>query len=90
MDYSIPQSQIVEIQQATDIVELISNYIPLKKAGANYRALCPFHEEKTPSFTVNPTKQIFHCFGCHKGGNVYGFVMAYEKLRPRREHDVSV
>ncbi len=80
MDRFIPHSQIVEIQQATDIVELISNYIPLKKAGANYRALCPFHEEKTASFSVNATKQIFHCFGCHKGGNVYGFVMAYEKV----------
>ena len=80
MDRFIPHSQIVEIQQATDIVELISNYIPLKKAGANYRALCPFHEEKTASFSVNAAKQIFHCFGCHKGGNVYGFVMAYEKV----------
>jgi DNA primase len=80
MDRLIPHSQIVEIQQATDIVELISSYIPLKKAGANYKALCPFHEEKTASFSVNATKQIFHCFGCHKGGNVYGFVMAYDKV----------
>ena len=80
MDRFIPHSQIVEIQQATDIVELISSYIPLKKAGVNYKALCPFHEEKTASFSVNATKQIFHCFGCHKGGNVYGFVMAYEKV----------
>ncbi|MDI6733775.1 MAG: DNA primase [Planctomycetota bacterium] len=80
MEHFIPHSQIVEIQQATDIVELISDYIPLKKTGQNYRALCPFHEEKTPSFTVNPNKQIFHCFGCHKGGNVFSFVMAYEKV----------
>ena len=80
MDYRISQSQIAEIQQATDIVELINSYIPLKKAGANYRALCPFHEEKTASFSVNPAKQIFHCFGCHKGGNVFGFVMAFEKV----------
>jgi DNA primase len=80
MDHFIPHSQIVEIQQAIDIVELISDYIPLKKTGANYRTLCPFHEEKTPSFTVNPNKQIFHCFGCHKGGNAFSFIMAYEKV----------
>lgn len=80
MDHFIPHSQIVEIQQAIDIVELISDYIPLKKTGANYRTLCPFHEEKTPSFTVNPNKQIFHCFGCHKGGNIFSFIMAHEKV----------
>jgi DNA primase len=80
MERFIPHSQIVEVQQLTDIVELIGGYLPLKKAGANYRTLCPFHEEKTPSFTVNPQKQIFHCFGCHKGGNVFTFVTAYEKV----------
>jgi len=76
----IPEEKVKEIQKATDIVELISNYIPLKKAGANYKALCPFHDEKTPSLIVNPEKQIYHCFGCHKGGNVFSWMMNYEKV----------
>ena len=54
--------------------------MPLKKAGANFTALCPFHKEKTPSFNVNPHKQIFHCFGCHKGGDVFTFVKEYENI----------
>ncbi|MDB6130190.1 MAG: dnaG, partial [Verrucomicrobiales bacterium] len=58
----------------------IGSYIPLKRAGLNFVALCPFHKEKSPSFNVNPSKQIFHCFGCHKGGNVITFVMEYESL----------
>ena len=76
----ILEDQVLEVQQATDIVELISEYIPLKKTGANYKALCPFHDEKTPSFTVSPDKQIYHCFGCHKGGNIFSFLMAFEKV----------
>ena len=68
------------IRAASDIVEIIGGYIPLKKAGMNFTALCPFHKEKTPSFNVNPHKQIFHCFGCGKGGDVFRFVMEYESI----------
>ena len=68
------------IRAASDIVDVIGAYLPLKKAGANFTALCPFHKEKTPSFNVNPHKQIFHCFGCHKGGDVFTFVKEYENI----------
>jgi len=68
------------IRAASDIVDAIGSYLPLKKAGANFTALCPFHKEKTPSFNVNPHKQIFHCFGCHKGGDVFTFVKEYENI----------
>lgn len=76
----IPENTIEEILSRIDIVELISGYIPLKRAGRSYRALCPFHSEKTPSFMVNSERQIFHCFGCSAGGNAFGFVMQYERL----------
>ena len=69
-----------QIRAASDIVDVIGSYLPLKKAGANFTALCPFHKEKTPSFNVNPQKQIFHCFGCHKGGDVFAFVREYENI----------
>jgi len=69
-----------EVARANDIVEVISSYFPLKRAGKDYKALCPFHPEKTPSFTVSPNKQIFKCFGCGKGGSVFNFVMAKENL----------
>ena len=69
-----------QIRQNNDIVEVIGSYFPLKRAGANFRALCPFHKEKTPSFNVNPQKQIWHCFGCGAGGDVFKFVMKYENL----------
>ncbi|MGA2175843.1 MAG: DNA primase [Verrucomicrobiota bacterium] len=69
-----------QIRAASDIVEVIGSYVPLKRAGANFTALCPFHKEKTPSFNVNPNKQIFHCFGCHKGGDVFTFVKEYENI----------
>lgn len=73
--------QIVEqISSKVDIMEVISKYIPLKRAGRNFKALCPFHHEKTPSFIVSPQKQIFHCFGCGSGGNVFNFIMKYEKI----------
>ncbi len=75
-----PDRFIDELRLRADIVDVISSYVPLTKAGANYKALCPFHREKTPSFIVSPEKQIFHCFGCGKGGNVFGFVMEYEKV----------
>jgi len=69
-----------QIRAASDIVDIIGSYVPLKKNGANFTALCPFHKEKTPSFNVNPQKQIFHCFGCHKGGDVFTFVKEYENI----------
>ena len=68
------------IRAASDIVDVIGSYLPLKKAGANFTALCPFHKEKTPSFSVNQHRQIFHCFGCHKGGDVFTFVKEYENI----------
>jgi DNA primase len=69
-----------QIRAASDIVDVIGSYIPLKRAGANWTALCPFHKEKSPSFNVNPQRQIFHCFGCHKGGDVFEFVKEYENI----------
>src|SRR5215471_10701949 len=69
-----------KIRAASDIVDVIGSYLPLKRAGANFTALCPFHKEKTPSFNVNPHRQIFYCFGCHKGGDVFRFVKEYEGL----------
>src|SRR5690348_9521421 len=69
-----------QIRAASDIVDVIGSYIPLKRAGANFTALCPFHKEKSPSFNVNPQRQIFHCFGCHKGGDVFTFVKEYENI----------
>lgn len=76
----IPQETVLQILDATDIVELIQGYFPLKRSGANFQAVCPFHNEKTPSFNVNPHRQIFHCFGCHTGGDAIKFVMLYENL----------
>lgn len=76
----IPEEIIEEIRGRADIVEVVSDYLPLKKSGANWRALCPFHEEKTPSFNVNPERNIFHCFGCGEGGNVFTFVMKMENV----------
>lgn len=74
------QAALEQIRAASDIVDVIGGYVPLKRAGANFVALCPFHKEKTPSFNVNPGKQIFHCFGCHKGGDVFTFVKEYENI----------
>lgn len=71
---------IERVREASDIVEIVSGYLPLKRKGRNWWGKCPFHNEKTPSFSVSPDKQIFHCFGCHKGGNVFSFVMEYEKV----------
>lgn len=69
-----------EVQSLNDIVEVVSGYLPLKRAGRTFKALCPFHQEKTPSFIVHPEKQIFHCFGCGAGGDVFSFLMKYENL----------
>lgn len=76
----IADELLEQIRQANDIVEVVNSYVPLKRAGANYRALCPFHKEKTPSFHVHPQRQIWHCFGCGRGGDVFRFVMEYENM----------
>ena len=76
----IPEDKIAEIKNAADIVDIVSESVALKKAGQNHIGLCPFHSEKTPSFTVSPTKQIFHCFGCGAGGNVFRFLMKHQGL----------
>lgn len=78
---AIPEKIIDQIQEKTDIVEVISRYVPLKKTGRSYKAPCPFHNEKTPSFIVSPDKQIYHCFGCGAGGNVFSFLMRYENMQ---------
>jgi DNA primase len=71
---------VAAVRLAADLVEIVSDYIPLKKSGARFRAVCPFHTEKTPSFYVDPDKQLFYCFGCSTGGDVFKFLMLYEKL----------
>ena len=76
----IPPHLREQIRSASDIVEIIGAYVPLKRAGASFVALCPFHREKTPSFHVNPSRQSFHCFGCQKGGDVFRFLQDYESL----------
>jgi DNA primase len=76
----IPESKIEEIRESVDIVDVISQHVQLRKRGKNYIGLCPFHSEKTPSFTVSDEKQIFHCFGCHTGGNVFKFLTEFNKI----------
>ena len=76
----IPESVITEILQRTDIVELISTYLPLRAAGRSHKGLCPFHTEKTPSFIVNPERQIFHCFGCGEGGDAISFLVKHQRM----------
>ncbi|MFZ0916361.1 MAG: DNA primase, partial [Candidatus Udaeobacter sp.] len=77
---TIPSETIEQIAAANDIVEVIGSYFPLKRAGTNFKALCPFHQEKTPSFIVSPSRQTFHCFGCGAGGSVFRFVVDYEHI----------
>ncbi|MCK4537766.1 MAG: DNA primase [Candidatus Krumholzibacteria bacterium] len=74
----IPDKIINDIRERTDIVETVGSVLDLKRSGRNFKAACPFHNEKTPSFMVSPDKQIYHCFGCGKGGNVFNFIMEYE------------
>ena len=76
----IADEKIDEIRERTDIVEVVSSYLPLKRSGVNHQGLCPFHQEKSPSFNVNSARQIFHCFGCGVGGNVFSFLMRMEGL----------
>lgn len=80
MSNRIPEELLTRIQQENDIVDVVSDYVQLKKQGRNYSGLCPFHNEKTPSFSVSPEKQIFHCFGCGKGGNMFTFIMESEGI----------
>jgi DNA primase len=76
----ISQDVIEQVRQATDIAQIIGEYVRLKKKGRNFEGLCPFHTEKTPSFKVNTDRQIYHCFGCGKGGNAFSFLMEHEKM----------
>src|SRR5690625_6156711 len=76
----IPQNFIDELLDRIDIVEVVDQRVKLKRTGKNYSACCPFHDEKTPSFTVSPDKQFYYCFGCGASGNSVGFLMDYERL----------
>src|SRR5437762_12958835 len=76
----IPQEFIQSLLARVDIVDVVDRHVKLKKAGSNYSACCPFHTEKTPSFTVSPSKQFYHCFGCGAHGNAIGFLMEYSGL----------
>jgi len=76
----IPQPFIQDLLHRVDIVDVVNRYVKLKRAGANYVACCPFHTEKSPSFTVSPTKQFYHCFGCGAHGTAVGFVMEYSGI----------
>ena len=78
--HDFPQAFLDDLLDRLDIVEVIDRRVKLKKAGKNYSACCPFHEERTPSFSVNPERQFYYCFGCGAGGNALGFVMEYERL----------
>ena len=73
----IPPSFIQELLARSDVVDIVGKHVQLKKGGANFMGLCPFHSEKSPSFTVSPSKQFFHCFGCGKSGNAIGFLMEH-------------
>jgi len=72
--------EVSQVRDKIDIVSFISEYLPLKKMGRNFKANCPFHNEKTPSFVVSPERQIWHCFGCGKGGDIFTFLMEYESM----------
>ncbi len=76
----IPDEIIQRVRDQVDMVGLVGRFLTLKKSGRNYKGLCPFHNEKTPSFHVNPERQSFHCFGCQEGGNAFTFLMKMENL----------
>src|SRR5262245_8792930 len=76
----VPHEIIDEIRSRVDLVDLIGTYVPLKRAGERWKGLCPFHQEKTPSFTVNPKLGIFHCFGCHAGGDAFEFLKRHDRI----------
>ena len=76
----ISQDIIERVRDSADIVDVVSQYVDLKQRGPNFFGLCPFHNEKTPSFSVSSSKQIFYCFGCNAGGNVYSFLMDYQQI----------
>ena len=76
----IPQSFIADLLNRVDIVDVVGQHVKLKKAGANFQGLCPFHSEKSPSFSVSPTKQFYHCFGCGAHGSAISFLMEYSGL----------
>ena len=80
MSGRIPENILEEILSRVNIVEIISACMPLKRSGRNFKANCPFHHEKTPSFMVSPDRQIFHCFGCGESGNAFKFLMKYERM----------
>jgi DNA primase len=80
MPGKVAEDKISQVREATDIVDLISNYLTLKKAGKSFVGLCPFHTDSAPSFHVNPNNQLYYCFGCQKGGNVFNFLMEMEKM----------
>ncbi|MDP6540592.1 MAG: CHC2 zinc finger domain-containing protein, partial [Planctomycetota bacterium] len=76
----IPEDTIQTIRDRVDILDVVGRSVSLKKAGRNFKGLCPFHEEKTPSFNVHPDRGTFHCFGCGEGGNVFTFLMNHDGL----------
>jgi DNA primase len=80
MAQGIPENIIDEIRQHTDLVALVEDYLKLERRGKNMVGLCPFHNEKTPSFSVSPEKQLYHCFGCSASGNVFSLIMQMENL----------
>jgi DNA primase len=80
LSHYIPDHLIEEIRSQSDILDIISADVLLKKSGQNYEGLCPFHSEKTPSFVVSPEKQMFHCFGCHESGDLIAFAEKVEQL----------
>lgn len=80
VDSYIQDDVIDRIRDSTDIIDVLSDYVPLKKSGQNYKGLCPFHSEKTPSFVVSPSKQLYHCFGCGAGGDLFNFLVRYENI----------
>ena len=76
----VPEETIERIRSTADIYDVVAQYVDLKKRGRNFFGLCPFHSEKTPSFSVAPDKQIYHCFGCGAGGNVFSFIVEHQKV----------